>query len=129
MGVVNEVVGAGTPLVGGCAGDDMKMEKTFQFHDGEVFSEGVVAAAIGSDAPIGIGWRHGWERVGEPMLVTRASGDRVVEIDDNPALDVYLERLEAPPEIRHELRAGVRQPRRVVGKWDALIVRHGPALS
>jgi hypothetical protein len=76
------------------------MEKTFQFHGGEVFSEGVVAAAIGSDAPIGIGWRHGWERVGEPMLVTRASGDRVVEIDDDPALDVYLERLEAPPEVR-----------------------------
>ena len=97
---VNEVVGAGTPLVGGCAGDDMKMEKTFQFHRGEILSEGVVAAAISSDAPIGIGWRHGWERVGEPMLVTRASGDRVVEIDDSPALDVYLERLDAPPEVR-----------------------------
>ena len=97
---VNEVVGAGTPLVGGCAGDDMKMERTFQFHGGEVISEGVVAAAIRSDGPIGIGWRHGWERVGEPMLVTRASGDRVVEIDDSPALDVYLERLEAPPEVR-----------------------------
>ena len=97
---VNEVVGAGLPLVGGCAGDDMKMEKTFQIHGREVISEGVVAAAIGSDAPIGIGWRHGWERVGEPMLVTRASGDRVVEIDDSPALDVYLERLEAPAEVR-----------------------------
>jgi hypothetical protein len=106
---VNEVVGAGTPLVGGCAGDDMKMERTFQFHGGEVFSEGVVAAAISSDGPIGIGWRHGWERVGEPMLVTRASGDRVVEIDDSPALDVYLERLEAP--------AGVRDDSAEFTKW------------
>ena len=99
---VNEVVGAGTPLVGGCAGDSMKMEKTFQLHGGEVISEGVVAAAISSDAPIGIGWRHGWERVGEPMLVTRAAGDRVVEIDDVPALDVYLERLDAPKEARSD---------------------------
>jgi hypothetical protein len=97
---VNEVVGAGMPLVGGCAGDDMKMEKTFQLHGEKVISRGVVAAAIGSDSPIGIGWRHGWERVGEPMLVTRAAGDRVVEIDDMPALDAYLERLDAPPEVR-----------------------------
>jgi hypothetical protein len=97
---VNEVVGAGTPLVGGCAGDGMKMEKTFQFDGFEVISEGVVAASISSDGPIGIGWRHGWERVGEPMLVTRTSGDRVEEIDDGPALDVYLERLDAPEEVR-----------------------------
>jgi hypothetical protein len=99
---VNEIVGAGTPLVGGCAGDGMKMEKTFQIHGTEVVTEGVVAAAIGSDAPIGIGWRHGWQRVGEPMLVTRTEGDRVVEIDDEPALDAYLGRLDAPAEVRSD---------------------------
>ncbi len=108
---VNEVVGAGTPLVGGCAGDGMKMEKTFQFRGDEVISEGVVAAALTSDGPIGIGWRHGWERVGEPMLVTRASGDRVEEIDDGPALDVYLDRLEAPDEVRSDPAAFTRWAR------------------
>jgi hypothetical protein len=92
------VVGAGVPLVGGCAGDDLRMKATYQFHDGEVLADSVVAAALGSDAPFGIGVRHGWRRVGDPMLVTRSEGNRVHEIEDRPALDVYLERLKVPQE-------------------------------
>src|SRR2546421_233266 len=55
-------------------------------------------AGIGSDAPLGIGVRHGWRRVGDPMLVTGSGGNRVHTLDGQPALDVYLDRLEAPPE-------------------------------
>jgi hypothetical protein len=94
------VVGAGVPLVGGCAGDDLKMQATFQLHGGEVMRDAVVAAAIASDAPLGVGVRHGWRRVGEPMLVTRSSDNRVYSLDDRPALDVYLEHLDAPAEAR-----------------------------
>ncbi|HYZ29384.1 MAG TPA: FIST N-terminal domain-containing protein [Thermoleophilaceae bacterium] len=87
------VLGAAVPLVGGCAGDDLKMARTFQLHGDEVLSESVVAAGIASDAPLGIGVRHGWRRVGEPMLVTASAGNRVYTLDDRPALDVYLEQL------------------------------------
>lgn len=87
------VLGAGVPLVGGCAGDDMKMTRTFQFHGDEVLTNAVAAAGIASDAPIGIGVRHGWRRVGEPMLVTSSAENRVYTLDDRPALDVYLEHL------------------------------------
>ncbi|HZU74196.1 MAG TPA: FIST N-terminal domain-containing protein [Acidimicrobiales bacterium] len=90
------VAGAGVPLVGGCAGDDLRMQGTRQIHRQRVLTDSVVALAIGSDAPIGIGVRHGWQKVGEPMVVTRAAGVRVQSLDDRPALDVYLERL-APP--------------------------------
>ena len=38
------VLGAGVPLVGGCAGDDFKMATTYQFHGDQVLSGGVVAA-------------------------------------------------------------------------------------
>jgi hypothetical protein len=94
------VVGAGVPLVGGCAGDNLQMERTYQLHGGDVLSDSVVAAAIASDAPLGIGVRHGWQRVGEPMLVTAADNNRVIKIDGRPALDVYLERLDVPDEAR-----------------------------
>ncbi len=94
------VVGAGVPLVGGCASDGMKMGRTFQFHGKGVLSDGVVAAAISSTAPMGIGVRHGWRRVGEPMLVTRSEGKRVFEIDNRPALDLYFESHDAPEEAR-----------------------------
>ncbi len=87
------VLGAGVPLVGGCAGDDLKMARTFQFHGDEVLTDAVVAAGIASDAPLGIGVRHGWRRVGEPMLVTSSDGTHVYTLDDRPALDVYLEHL------------------------------------
>ena len=96
------VVGAGVPLVGGCAGDGLQMRKTFQLYDDEVLSDTVVAAAIASDAPLGIGVRHGWRRVGEPMLVTKSQDNRVHEIDGRRALDVYFDRLDVPDEARRD---------------------------
>jgi hypothetical protein len=107
-----EVLGAGVPLVGGCAGDDLKMARTFQFHGGEVLTDAVVAAGIASDAPLGIGVRHGWRRVGEPMLVTGSSGNRVYTLDDRPALDTYLEHLglEEPPDQEALARLALIHP-------------------
>ncbi len=102
------VAGAGIPLVGGCAGDDLKMQRTFQFHNGEVLTDAVVCAAITSDAPMGIGVSHGWLRVGDAMVVTKASGTRVYELNDQPALDAYLDRLNAPAEVREDPAAFTR---------------------
>jgi hypothetical protein len=90
------VLGAGIPLVGGCAGDDLKMTRTFQMHGERVLTDSVVAAGIGSDAPLGIGVRHGWRRVGEPMLVTSSDGNRVYTLNGEPALDAYLDQIRAP---------------------------------
>jgi hypothetical protein len=90
------VLGAGVPLVGGCAGDDLRMTETFQVYGDRVLTDAVVAAGIASDAPLGIGVRHGWRRVGEPMLVTSSQGNRVYSLDNEPALDVYLRHLGLP---------------------------------
>src|ERR687892_717716 len=78
------------------------MTATFQMHGDEVLRDAVVAASVSSDAPLGIGVRHGWRRVGEPMLVTRSANNRVHELDDRPALDAYLDRLKAPERARHD---------------------------
>ena len=100
-----EQAGASIPLVGGCAGDDLDMLQTFQIFDGKVYRGAVVAAAISSDRPIGIGVRHGWEPVGESMLVTASQGVTVTSLDDRPALDVYLDRFDAPDDVRNNLDA------------------------
>jgi hypothetical protein len=102
------VVGAAVPLVGGCAGDDLKMKRTYQFHGTQVVTDAIVGAAIASDAPMGIGVRHGWRRVGEPMLVTGSSDNRVFTLDDKPALDIYLDRLNVPAEARSDAAAFTR---------------------
>jgi hypothetical protein len=87
------VLGATVPLVGGCAGDDLRMIRTHQLYGDQVLTDSVVAAGLASDAPFGIGVRHGWRRVGEPMLVTASAANRVYTLDDRPALDVYLKHL------------------------------------
>ncbi|HWF40741.1 MAG TPA: FIST N-terminal domain-containing protein [Acidothermaceae bacterium] len=89
------VVGAGVPLVGGCAGDDQHMKTTHVFFNGQVLTNAIVGVAIGSTSPFGIGVRHGWRRIGEPILVTGSVGTTVLTLDDEPALDVYLRRLGA----------------------------------
>lgn len=93
------VVGAGVPLVGGCAGDDQRMKTTHVFFNGQVLTNAIVGVAIGSTSPFGIGVRHGWRRVGEPILVTASVGTTVLTLDDEPALDVYLRCNGASPDI------------------------------
>lgn len=92
------VGGAAVKLVGGCAGDELAMKSTWQIHGDRAYTGTVVGAAIGSAGAIGIGVGHGWRRVGEPMVVTEASGSQVFRIDDEPALDHYLDAIGAPPE-------------------------------
>ncbi|GAB7190073.1 FIST N-terminal domain-containing protein [Kineococcus sp. NUM-3379] len=96
------VVGASVPLVGGAAADGWRMSGTFQLHGTQVLTNGVVAACIASDAPVGIGLSHGWRPTGEPMVVTRSGEGRVLELDDEPALDTYLRRLGAPEDVRDD---------------------------
>ncbi|GAB2582243.1 histidine kinase [Paractinoplanes abujensis] len=85
-------IGASVPLVGGFAADDRKFTKTYQFYGTEVLSGAVVGLALGSDGPIGIGVAHGWRRTEPPMVVTKASGPHIYELDGEPALDVLLRR-------------------------------------
>lgn len=99
------VVGAGVPLFGGAAADQWRMARTFQIHGSEVFTNGAVAACIGSDAPIGIGISHGWSTTGDPMIVTSSQDGRVYQLDDQPALDAYLRRFGAPESIYDDREA------------------------
>jgi hypothetical protein len=72
------------------------MRRTYQLHGGDVLTDGIAAAAIGSTAPLGIGVHHGWRKIGSPITVTRSSESRIFELNDAPALDTYLELLSAP---------------------------------
>jgi hypothetical protein len=99
------VLGAQVPLVGGCAGDSLKMKATWQFYGQRVLKNSVVGAAIGSQGPIGIGVEHGWRAVGDPMVVTASEGNRVLALDDQPALSAYLKRLGAPPAVQDDADA------------------------
>ncbi len=102
---VYSVVGASVPLFGGAAGDGLRVERTYQLHGEQALSNAVVLASISSDAPIAISVKHGWRKIGEPMVVTRCADGRVLTLDDQPAMDLYLDRLGAPPETYTDAHA------------------------
>lgn len=95
------VAGAAVPLVGGCAADDLALVKTFQIHGGEVFTEAVVGIAIGSSAPMAIGTGHGCQPISEPVVVTESDGTWIYRLNDEPALDYFLNAVNAPEESYH----------------------------
>ena len=93
------------PLVGGCAADDLAMRRTRQLHGTRVLSNAVVAAAISSDHPLGVGVSHGWTPLSAPMLVTDSRGTRLERLDDQPALDVYCHFFDLDEAVRHDATA------------------------
>jgi hypothetical protein len=121
------LLGATVPLVGGGAGDNMRMETSYQLHNGQILQEAVVAAVIGSDEPIGLSVRHGWRRSGDGMVVTGSAGNDVHTFDDRPALDEYLHRHRAPHGIEDNAAAfaefALTRPLAVARRGDVAI-RH-----
>jgi hypothetical protein len=98
------VLGGGVPLFGG-ASAAARGQPTYQIHGNRILRNGVVAATLACEAPIGIGISHGWRKVGGAMIVTRSDQDRVYALDKEPALDKYLRQLGAPPEVYHDPQA------------------------
>jgi hypothetical protein len=90
--------GALVPIIGGAAADALTQTGTYQYADGRLMTNGVIALWIGSDEPLGVGVEHGWRPTGDLMVVTRAVGNTVFELDGRPAKEAYL-----------QMRAAVRE--------------------
>ena len=99
-----EVVGAEIPLVGGCAGDDLKMRRTYQLFGDRVLNDAIVAAAISSDGRSASACNTVGVMSASRCWLARSNGNRVESLDDQPALDVYLRRLDAPAEAGDDPR-------------------------
>jgi hypothetical protein len=99
------VLGASIPLVGGAAGDGWKMNHTLVVAGDQVVTDGIVGVALASEAPLAVAFGHGWQKTGEPMIVTSSRDGRVYTLDDKPAMDAYLDRLGAPPEAYTDMAA------------------------
>jgi hypothetical protein len=85
-----EVTSALIPLVGGAAGDDLVWQATSTFGEGRILTNGLVTVWINSTRPMAVSVDHGWRPFGKPMLVTRAEGNTIFELDGRPALEAYV---------------------------------------
>jgi hypothetical protein len=93
------VTGSTVLLVGGAAGENQSLNSTYQFAQGKVMTNGLVAVWINSPNPVGVGVQHGWHPIGEPMIATRAEGNIVHELDGQPATEVYLRNRGSDPRL------------------------------
>lgn len=84
-----EITGARVPIVGGVAGTTPSVGETYQFVEHRTLMGAVVAVWITRARPLGVGVRHGWRPFGRPLLVSRAEGNMIWELDGQPALEMY----------------------------------------
>jgi small ligand-binding sensory domain FIST len=96
------------PVVGGMASAAAHAGGNRLVVDGEVVNRGGVGVVLPAEVATTVVVSQGCRPVGEPMIVTRAEGNLLVELAGRPALDRLEELIEAAgPEERHQLTAGL----------------------
>ena len=78
-------------VVGGMAGDDFKMEKTFVFSDDKVRTNALSVCLLASKMPLFTGIKHGHIPLSRALKVTRAEGNVLYEINNKPAWEIWKE--------------------------------------
>jgi hypothetical protein len=92
---VNEVLSGlrqeiSAPIVGGAASQPAgPVAGTFQYHGDSAFEGGAVALALDGPFSVDIGLCQGVVPTGIVVTATRAEGNRLLELDGRPALDVW----------------------------------------
>jgi hypothetical protein len=85
------VLGENVPMFGGLAGDDWKLENTYAFSRNQMTNNGIMTLTFDNDKIEMQGLAIcGWEAIGKTNIVTKAKGNVVYTINDEPALDVFL---------------------------------------
>lgn len=77
-------------ISGGLAGDGARFGKTFQIVKGEKLSQQVIAIGFyGAGIHMETGFFGGWEEFGPIREVSKSSGNKLFELDQKPALELY----------------------------------------
>lgn len=96
---LESVLGPEVTLFGATSSDNMRGVVSYQLVDDQVFEH--AAWAVGFADPtleVDTQATHGFMAVGEPMVVTKADGSRIMELDGRPAWEEYTSRLGLNPE-------------------------------
>jgi hypothetical protein len=93
-----EVCGDEVPIAGGAAGGP----DPAQYANGEAITGAVVAVAVRSPKPIGVGNAHSCSVVGGRSVVTSSEERVIAEIDGQPAEQAYLKRVGGGVEMSDE---------------------------
>ena len=87
------VQGRSLPIIGGAAGDNLAYEKTYQYYDGELLSQGAVWATFSGPVDVISAVSHGCVPIGKRLKITKCAGNVIYEVDHKPILDVLKDYL------------------------------------
>jgi hypothetical protein len=90
----DEVFEEGITIFGATSSDNMKGFISYQTVDSNVMEHGAFVIGF-SDPSLGIETQatHGFVAVGEPLIVTKSEGNKILELNGNPAWEEYMNRL------------------------------------
>jgi hypothetical protein len=91
VAAVRKGAGARAQLAGGLTGDDLTLDRTAVFVGDELRDDHVVLAGVFTRKSVGIAARHGCRPVGARRIVTRAEANILYELDNRPALQMWLD--------------------------------------
>ena len=96
---MESVLGSEVTIFGATSSDQMQGIATFQAIDGVEHQHAAYAVGIW-DPTLAVETQatHGFFATGTPMVVTKANGNRIVELDGQPAWPHFLERLGLGPD-------------------------------
>jgi hypothetical protein len=117
------------PIFGGLAADNWAARKTYQYHDGDVFSEGISCVIMSGKGAVAWGVNHGCVPVGAKRTITRSEGNVIHEIDGLPALEALKDYFEEDwknqwNKTSLNLCLGFKTPEHIKEAYEEFIVRY-----
>lgn len=88
---INSAVSKSIPIYGGLAGDDLALVETYAFTQDGMTENGAAILVFDTEkiAITGLAL-SGWKPIGGVNVITKAAGNVVLEINNEPALDVFV---------------------------------------
>ena len=95
---LESVLGPGVTIFGATSSDDMRGVVSYQAVDGQVFEHAAFAVGF-SDPTLEVDTQatHGFVAIGEPLVVTKSEGHKILELNGKPAWTEFTHRLGLPP--------------------------------
>ncbi|MCB0979116.1 MAG: FIST C-terminal domain-containing protein [Ilumatobacteraceae bacterium] len=94
---IESVLGPDVVIFGATSSDQMQGIATFQAVDGRLHQHSAFAVGIWDPTlQVDTQATHGFVATGDPLIVTAADGNRIIEIDGRPAWPEYLRRMGLP---------------------------------
>ena len=98
LGALEEKLELPTMILGGTSGDMMKFKQTFQYFNGVVYEDVLVAVYMTGNYDIDYLVSHGCEEIGLEQTVTKSDANKIVKIDDLPAWEAFRDYLPGDPD-------------------------------